>query len=178
MHKSSLYFLPNDDLFTISAVYFFSFLCARCLFAPSKPLSGFEHYDIIIIKRRGWRSKVCWVRICGLIRKLLITLRFLPCSHPNEQGEKLKTQLAISFGVTIFLSMKCHSKVELWTFLRAANLPFIYVAFFLDAKHFFCLFPSRLRQRSIFWWMALSSLHSAVFIMSKLHCTVNVMQII
>lgn len=80
-------------------LFIFSFLCALRLVVPSKPLSGFEHYNIMIKTRRGWHSKVYSVWILGQMRKLLITLRFVPCFHTNralERGEKLKTQRTIS----------------------------------------------------------------------------------
>lgn len=50
VHKSSPYFLPNDDLFTILVVSF-SLVCLRHHQSSSSPLSGSRHYNIIIKTR-------------------------------------------------------------------------------------------------------------------------------
>lgn len=161
-------------------LFIFSFLCALRLVVPSKPLSGFEHYNIMIKTRRGWHSKLYSVWILGQMRKLLITLRFVPRFHPHRAFEGRKAENSTChFVVTIFFTHEepFNVETECWTYLWPENFSFIYAAFFQDAKHFFLLFSPRLRH-SIFWWMAsFSPLHSIVFIMSKLHysgCYANI----
>lgn len=135
MHKSSLYFLPNDDLFTAAAVSYFSL---RSLCVPSEPLSGSHAYNIVITRVLFGKFIRSGSGEAGDEKALdFIRSRLSRVSHELLQLRELR-------DIWKFISpTKSHQSPCGWKIFMPK--------FFQDAKYIFL--PSSRQRHSIFWWM-------------------------